>query len=104
MRYVVLHHTGWQDDHFDLMLEGEKAGKLRTWRLDAFPDPGQITALEEHRRDYLTYEGPISNDRGQVKRVSAGEYEILRETDRNVRVRLSAEEIELDLPLQTAHP
>lgn len=34
--------------------------------------PAILTRLEDHRRDYLEYEGPISNNRGQVKRVSSG--------------------------------
>lgn len=85
------------------MLESDEAGKLRTWRLDAFPEATTITPAEAHRRDYLRYEGEISNARGQVKRVAAGEYEILDESDERMRVRLSGEDIDLNLPLTPDH-
>ncbi|HBE68769.1 MAG TPA: hypothetical protein DDW52_11540 [Planctomycetaceae bacterium] len=31
--------------------------------------------LIDHRRHYLTYEGPVSGNRGEVKRVASGTYE-----------------------------
>ena len=32
--------------------------------------------LGEHRREYLTYEGPVSGGRGEVKRVAGGTYDL----------------------------
>lgn len=70
--------------HFDLLVEPPTpfpppdAGRLWTARLDlapadwakagAFP----LTVISPHRREYLTYEGPVSGNRGEVKRVDEG--------------------------------
>lgn len=78
VRYVVLHHTGVEPEHFDLMvlLPGEE--KLATWRILAGPETwvGQSPAAEriaDHRVAYLEYEGVVSGGRGKVRRVAAGD-------------------------------
>jgi hypothetical protein len=79
MRYVVLHHTGIEHPHFDLMLELSPGSELSTWRLPHWPPlPGdKFTALSKHRREYLEYEGPVSRNRGQVKRIVCGVYRVI---------------------------
>ncbi|MEM8873908.1 MAG: hypothetical protein AAGD32_06570 [Planctomycetota bacterium] len=72
LRYVVLHHTGYDEDHFDVMVERERGGVLRTWRSATWPISGTVTPIHDHRRKYLDYEGPISGGRGEVRRVAAG--------------------------------
>jgi len=37
--------------------------------------------IHDHRLEYLEYEGPISNDRGVVKRMDRGKYEIIADTE-----------------------
>src|SRR6478672_5664006 len=76
MRYVVLHHTGIPQPHFDLMFESREGSMLNTFRLPAWPLTGAVTVekLADHRRDYLTYEGPLSGNRGAVKRVAEGAF------------------------------
>jgi hypothetical protein len=62
---------------------GRSLDCLRTWRLDSAPDSSgtiSVEALAPHRRHYLDYEGPVSNDRGRVSRWDKGEYEIQSET------------------------
>ncbi len=88
-RFVVLRHECPADyvrpSHWDLMLESE--GRLRTWALPQPPDLGEpITAeaLDDHRLEYLDYEGPVSKepvskDRGSVARWDRGTYEVQRE-------------------------
>ncbi len=82
MRFVVQSHSDATGGHYDLMLEDGAA--LATWRIDRLPvdiAPGQaIDAVElpAHRLAYLSYEGPISSGRGEVKIALAGEYETLR--------------------------
>ena len=90
-RFVVLRHECPADyvrpSHWDLMLESE--GHLRTWALLHPPDLGEpITAeaLDNHRLEYLDYEGPISKgpvlkgpvskDRGSVARWDRGTYQV----------------------------
>jgi hypothetical protein len=77
-RYVILRHEGVPEPHFDLMIETISAGPLMTWRTLDWPITVEtdLTKLGEHRRDYLDYEGPVSNNRGTVKRIAAGACEL----------------------------
>ncbi len=73
-RFVVLEHR-WNGVHWDFMVETRPGGLLRTWAINAEPVPGHdlpARALSDHRRDYLTYEGPVSGDRGVVRRWDEG--------------------------------
>jgi hypothetical protein len=78
LRYVVLRHTGYGEDHFDLMFEVSPTDPLMTLRSPVWPIVAEVrlTPLNEHRREYLTYEGPISGNRGEVKRVAGGIYDL----------------------------
>jgi DNA polymerase Ligase (LigD) len=94
-RFVILEHDH-PELHWDLMLECGDA--LRTWRLVAPPcAPGEVAAvpLGDHRKTYLGYEGPVSGDRGHVKRWDRGTYEMLpADGGGRIRVRLAGERID----------
>lgn len=78
-RYVILEHDAPRGLHWDLLLE--TAGLLSAWAIQCPPDePGEHPAekLPDHRRLYLEYEGPISGNRGTVRRWDWGEYRIRR--------------------------
>jgi len=73
-RFVLLEHDH-PFLHWDLMLEN--GDTLQTWRLDSVPSGAAVISAEplpDHRIAYLDYEGPVSRDRGTVKRVDAGEF------------------------------
>ncbi len=81
-RFVVLLHemaSGPRGPvHWDLMLEHD--GVLVTWALAQKPKSDhtiEADRLADHRLDYLTYEGPISGDRGTVSRFDSGEYKVV---------------------------
>jgi hypothetical protein len=82
LRFAILHHTGVPQPHFDLMFETAAGEALATWRSPTWPivEPVEIERLEDHRRDYLDYQGPISNDRGEVKRVAGGAFHALSQS------------------------
>jgi hypothetical protein len=93
-RFVILHHllpAGHdRGTHFDLMLE--TGGVLRTWSLAELPTMGKAVpaeSLPDHRLAYLTYEGPVSGDRGSVSRVEEGEFEVMAESGELLHVRLA---------------
>lgn len=68
--------------HWDFLLETETL--LTTWRLLQPPAADTEVAAErlpDHRRRYLTYEGPVSGDRGSVTRIAAGTFEDLADLD-----------------------
>ncbi len=75
LRFVILHHTGHGDEHWDLMLE--YADSLLTWQLEREPPslaalPIPAKRIGNHRKLYLDYEGPVSGGRGTVRRVDDG--------------------------------
>lgn len=74
LRFVIQRHVREPDPHFDLMLE--RGGALTTFQLARLPIAGlqEATLLEEHRLDYLTYEGEISGGRGTVAIQDRGVY------------------------------
>jgi len=61
----------------------EKEGVLQTWRLNLLPGNAPFLAekIHDHRLEYLEYEGPVSNNRGIVKRMDTGDYEIIADTE-----------------------
>lgn len=92
-RFVILHHTGYGREHWDLMLEHE--GVLWTWQLLADPTAAarpaasiEAVRIADHRLQYLDYEGPISRDRGRVQRVDSGDLLGLSEAHDAIRVEL----------------
>jgi hypothetical protein len=79
-RFVLLRHempvSHVRAAHFDLMLEAD--GVLVTWAASGLPEKGaaiEAERLADHRLKYLEYEGPISGDRGSVRRVDCGDFE-----------------------------
>ncbi|MCI0640212.1 MAG: hypothetical protein L0Y72_15035 [Gemmataceae bacterium] len=80
-RFVILEHDH-PYLHWDFMLERD--GVLRTWRLEKPPPQGlasetvAATSLGDHRLAYLDYEGPLTDERGSVKRWDAGTYDVVQ--------------------------
>ncbi len=92
-RFVVLEHQ-WNGVHWDFMLEA--GGVLRTWAIDEPIKGGAdlpARALGDHRLAYLTYEGPISGERGRVSRIAEGTYQALEWGPDRVRVRLEGSQL-----------
>lgn len=92
--FVILLHSGHGATHYDLMLE--QADGLATWQIAqdpaALPAGGRLPArrLADHRKAYLTYEGPVSGGRGSVQRIHAGSCTFLNAEDTRLRVHLEA--------------
>ena len=121
-RFALVRHDCPDDyrdgPHWDLMLERggvDAEHRLATWSLLELPDPwagpgdatshaAAVTAIQltDHRAAYLEYEGPVSGDRGSVRRVAGGVLEWIEETETRVVVRLGGPppfegEVELEL-------
>lgn len=100
---LLLHEMPDGSRHYDWMIErADGAGDadeqvLMTFRLDRPLEAGVEgfwgERIGDHRRAYLTYEGPVSGGRGVVSRVLAGTCEILEETGTQVRVDLALGEV-----------
>lgn len=95
-RFVILTHDH-PFLHWDLMLETGEV--LRTWRLLGEPGPERSVpaeALGDHRKLYLDYEGPVSGNRGQVSRWDAGTFEVTRDDDGHLDVKLRGGRLRLN--------
>jgi len=92
-RFVILEHD-YPTRHWDLMLESGPV--LRTWRLSTPPEAGRSIEAEasfDHRPVYLDYEGPVSGDRGVVKRWDTGTFSWESDTPDRVAVQLTGRRI-----------
>ncbi len=105
LRYVILRHEGIDDPHFDLMFETAPGSELETWRVTEWPahDGTAIAYLKPHRRAYLDYEGPLSGNRGHVRRIHVGTHTLIENQPAVLVVKLETESV-LALPrAQSAH-
>ena len=88
MKFVILHHllpSG--ESHYDLMFEVAPDKALETWQLEEkhyekllHSETVIIKQINDHRREYLHYEGPVSQNRGEVECCHRGEYTLVHET------------------------
>lgn len=128
-RFVLLYHdcpsSYERASHWDFMLESGDV--LRTWVLEqlpadwaslcsrttaAYPNCPLLAAentvaairLADHRRDYLTLEGPLSGDRGRVIRVAAGMYRGDLESPGELRVALTGDDLAAEVRLFRSKP
>lgn len=95
--FIIHAHSGQAVLHYDLMLL--QGNVLTTWRLQQSPVEmiiGQsipARKLPDHRKAYLTYQGPVSGNRGEVAMVEEGSYELLTKSPRRWELRLSGRRI-----------
>lgn len=91
---ISLHVLPDGTSHFDWFIDTLGPPHLvRTYRCARAPDqpggPWPIEPIPDHRRDYLTYEGPISGGgggRGTVRVFARGHAYIAHETPESVRI------------------
>jgi hypothetical protein len=77
-RFVIQEHQRQgEETHWDLMLE--QGNSLKTFRLNLPPQdiqasPGLAVPIADHKRRFLTYEGPVNQGQGSVRIVEQGHY------------------------------
>lgn len=97
--FVIQVHSGHGPLHCDLMLARDADGRLETWQLACSPavlEAGGIVRadrLPDHRRTYLTYEGPVSRGRGEVRIFDRGVWRELVRRESTIRLRLDGEKL-----------
>src|SRR5262245_31491538 len=109
-RFVLLYHDCPPDfgrpSHWDLMLESGDV--LRTWALAEIPRSSatchsiDAEQLADHRLTYLEYEGPVSGERGTVRRADSGTLETLIESEDCWKVRLNGKMLNGEFALRRA--
>jgi len=88
LRYAVLRHEDIPEPHYDLLIEISRQAPLLTFRCDDWPPVAPPLRQGDHRRIYLTYEGPISDNRGSVRRIAQGTIVILENNPGRLGVQL----------------
>lgn len=108
-RFVILHHRtppgAARGTHYDLMLEW--GATLRTWAIDEPPSPSQTQValqLADHRLAYLDYEGPVSNNRGDVTRWDDGDYQLTTNDESQLVIELHGRQLQGTLQLSRPLP
>lgn len=103
-RFVLLLHEtppGYpRPTHYDLMLE--RGDVLWTWAMAELPTGDNKIAAErlgDHRRAYLEFEGAIAGDRGSVRRIDWGDYELLSESRSEIELHLDGQALRGKLKL-----
>lgn len=96
-RFVVLLHS-FPHPHWDWMFEVN--GALATFRSAADCLDNLLcgfrqswTQLPPHRLIYLDYEGPVSGNRGEVRKILGGTCQWLKKNDEEILLALSSPEI-----------
>ena len=97
MKFVIHHHVT-VPEHYDLMLEEEDS--LLTFRIErgdvgklATGTPFTAERINDHRKHYLSYEGPVSCNRGHVSFFDRGEYEKILSAITSFTIVFSGEKI-----------
>jgi len=101
--FVIQEHIQKNSCHWDLMLQQENA--LITWQIPLCPSqwhgkPVPCRKIFDHRLKYLTYEGPLSQNRGFVKIYAAGNYQILDSAKNYWRINLHSDNIRGNMTLE----
>ncbi len=94
-RFVVLQHDQPDRLHWDFMLD--QGESLATWALPMPPAYEHVLparVLVDHRRDYLQYEGPVSQGRGTVVRWDEGQFEWIERTADRIVVDVVGQKID----------
>ena len=96
--FVLLEHTQPNHTHWDLMFAPAQSSetpdaKLITFQIPIDPDlwsekPLSCEKIADHRPIYLTYEGPLTGNRGHVRRIDHGSYDPIEITDQKWLVSL----------------
>lgn len=101
--FVIQHHALATSEHWDLMLE--QTHTLVTWQVPLSPEKWADHAvkcrkLPDHRKIYLTYEGPVSNNRGEVHIVFRGIYKLINATASRWQFDLISDTLRLKINLE----
>jgi len=81
--FAVLCHELADSLHWDLLLEVGEV--LATWQFprnpcsDTSSEAIRVRRIQDHRKAYLDYQGPISGNRGQVSRIDRGTYVLMEQ-------------------------
>jgi hypothetical protein len=114
-KFVIQQHTTPDGVHWDLMLEMDDC--LWTWRLAVPPDeignePVRAERIHDHSLRFLTYEGPVQNDTGDISIADKGIYTLFEQANKALMLEIQGNILRgsytlsktKDIPLWTLKP
>ena len=117
LQTAILQHTTPTGIHHDWLIEdptlpNPQAPDARLWTARITPPPADwlildrfdLTIIPPHRRHYLTYQGPVSNNRGHVKRLASGTCNAKLWSTSRIVLTLQTEYMHLNMQLQRMTP
>lgn len=101
-QFVIQQHTTPNGIHWDLMLEIENT--LWTWRLNTPPaeiknNVVSAERIHDHPKRFLTYEGPVQNNTGQVNIIDEGTYALCQQAENSLLIDMQGEMLKGKLKL-----
>lgn len=109
---AILEHTTPTGVHHDWLIEdprlpNPKAPDARLWTARIAPPPEDwaklkrfdLTVIPPHRRHYLTYQGPVSGDRGHVKRLARGTCFVSLWSEQRIVLTMQTESMKIEMEL-----
>ena len=107
--FVVLRHQvpagSARKSHFDLMFE--QNGVLLTWAAEELPERDHAIhaeRIDDHRIEYLDYEGEIAGGRGRVTQVDRGSCHPLTMTEQLFRFDISGDVLQGQIEFRRLEP
>eukprot|EP00752_Nemacystus_decipiens_P016137 g14430.t1 len=113
LRTAILEHRTADGVHYDWLIEdprlpNPKATDARLWTARVTPPPQDwprlrrfaLTVIPPHRRVYLDYQGPVSGDRGEVRRLASGVCEVSLWSEVRIVMQLRTEVMRVELSLK----
>ena len=103
--FVVIEHSHRNyETHWDFMIEAD--GALLTWRLMEKPNFEKDQYIDserifDHNRKFLTYEGPVNDNKGMAKQIGAGKFHVisLDRVNIDIAIDIEGESFMISLPM-----
>ena len=109
---ILIHTLPNEQSHFDWFIDQPEINaehRLLSFRCHHRPDFSSssiqlVELLPNHRTAYLTYEGPVSNNRGSVHRVAAGSILELVKSAHSISILIQWDSIRIHYTLSRSDP
>lgn len=94
MKNFVIQKHEHVDTHYDLMIE--HSDTLLTWQFQKIDiiKSIQCRKIHDHRLEYLTFEGPVSKNRGKVTIWDKGTYNFIKNNYDELEIEFFGEKIQ----------
>lgn len=112
LRTAILEHRTADGVHHDWLIEdprlpNPKAPDAKLWTARITPPPQNwqqlkrfdLKTIPPHRRAYLAYQGPVSNNRGHVQRLMSGTCVASFWSEERILLTMHIESVTLDLQI-----